>query len=78
MHINIDNNLPCVDFKLGHGVGGKAILLRMFIDPGVAMNSGNKHYHRQIMSQFPDIVVEYIECELGTKYDLVQLKVAVT
>ena len=30
------------------------------------------------MSQFPDIVVEYIECGPGTKYDLVQLKVAVT
>ena len=30
------------------------------------------------MSQFPDIVAEYIECGLGTKYDLVQLKVDVT
>ena len=30
------------------------------------------------MSRFPDIVAEYIECGPGTKYDLVQLKVAVT
>ena len=30
------------------------------------------------MSQFPDAVAEYIECGPGTKYDLVQRKVAVT
>ena len=72
------NNMPCVDFELGHETGAKAILLRMLVDSGAAMNSGNKNYHRQIMSQFPDIVVEYIECGPGTKYDLVQLKVAVT
>ena len=70
--------MPCVDFELGHETGAKAILLRMLVDSGAAMNSGNKNYHRQIMSQFPDIVVEYIECGPGTKYDLVQLKVAVT
>ena len=78
MPITIDKNLPCVDFKLGHEIGGKAIFLRMLVDLGAAMNSDNKHSHRQIMSQFPDIVAEYSECEPGTKYDLVQLKVAVT
>ena len=76
--INIDNNLRCVDFKLGHEIDGKAILLRMLVDSDAAMNSGNKHYHRQIMSQFPDIVAEYTECGPGTKYNLVQLKVVVT
>lgn len=30
------------------------------------------------MSQFPDIVADYIECGPGTKYDLVQLKIDVT
>ena len=78
MPINIDNNLPCVDFALGQESGGNSIHLRMLVDSGAAMNSGNKAYHRQIVSQFPDIVTEYIECGPGTKYDLVQLKVAVT
>ena len=50
----------------------------MLIDSGTAMNSDNKAYHRAIMSQFSDIVAGYIECGPGTKYDLVQLKIAVT
>ena len=78
MPINIDKNLPCVDFELDHETGDKSIHLRMLVDSGAAMNSGNRSYHRQIMSQFPDIVAEYIDCGPGTKYDLVQLKIAVT
>ena len=42
------------------------------------MNNKNLNYHRTVMSRLPDIVAEYIECGPGTKYDLVQLKVAVT
>ena len=68
MPINIDNNLPCVDFALGHESSGNSIYLRMLVDSGAAMNSGNEAYHSQIMSQFLEI----------TKYDLVQLKVAAT
>ena len=78
MPINIDNNLPCVVFELGHETGGKAILLRILVDSGAAMNSDNKNYNHKIMSQFPDIEAEYIEWGPETKYDLVQLKVAVT
>ena len=44
---------------MGHETGVNAIFLRMLVDSGAAMNSGNKNYHRQIMSQFPDIVTEY-------------------
>ena len=78
MHINIDKNLPYVDSKLSHEIGGKAILLHVLVDSGAAMNSGNKHYHRQIISQFPNIVAEYLECGPETKYDMVQLKFVVT
>ena len=70
MLINID--------KLGHETGEKSILLRMLVELGVDMNSGNTNNHHQIKSQFPDIVVEYIECGPGSKYNLVRLKVAVT
>ena len=70
--------MPINIYKLGHETGEKSILLRMLVELGVAMNSGNKNYHHQIKSQFPDIVVEYIECGPGSKYNLVQLKVAAT
>ena len=46
MPIKIDNNLPCVDFELGHETGDNSIHLRMLVDSGAAMNSGNKSYHR--------------------------------
>ena len=77
MYISINNNLPCVDFHLGTGTC-KTPCLRALVDSRAAMTSGNLDYHRTVMSRFPDIVAEYIECEPGTKYDMVQLKVAVT
>ena len=77
MSISINTNLPCVDFQLGTGTY-KTPCLRALVDSEAAMNSGNLDYHRTVMSRFLDIVAEYIEYWPGTKYDLVQLKVAVT
>ena len=51
--------------------------MRMIVDSGAAMNSGNKNYRRQAMHRYPDMVVEYLECGPGTKFDLVRLCVAV-
>lgn len=66
-----------MDFKLGQGYIVTPSL-RMPVNSDPAMNSGNKPYRRSIISNFPDVVAKYIECGLGTKYELVQLKVAVT
>ena len=77
MTININNNLPCVDFKLGKNNIATSSL-RMFVYSDAAMNSSNLNYHRSIMSRFPDVVAEYIDYGPGTKDELVQLKVAVT
>ena len=75
--ISINNNLPCVDFRVGNGAHHSPSLY-MLVDSGAAMNTGHLTYHRSVMAQFPDIIEEYIECGPGTKYDLVHLKVAVT
>ena len=64
--ININNNVTCVDFQLDSDAF-KTPSLRALVDSGVAMNSGNLGYHWKVVSQFPDIVVEYIECGPGTK-----------
>ena len=52
--------------------------LRMFIDFGVATNSGNKHHHRHVMNRFPDLVADHSECGADINYDIVKLKRAVT
>ena len=77
MPISNTNNLPCVDFQLGTCTR-KTPCLRVLVDSRAAMNSGNLDYHRTVMSRSPDILAEYIDCEPGTKYDMVQLKVTVT
>ena len=77
MPISINNNLLCVDFRVGNGAH-HSLSLCMLVDSGTAMNTDHLAYHRSVMTQFPGIDEEYIECEPGTKDDLVQLKVAVT
>ena len=52
--------------------------LHMLIYSGEAINSCNKDYHRHVVATFPYLVTEYLECEPGINYDLVQLKVVVT
>jgi len=76
MPIQINNNLPCIDFCLGLKET-QELRMRMLVDSGAAMNSGNKNYHRQAMHRYPDMVAEYLECGPGTKFDLVKLRVAV-
>ena len=77
MPISINNNLPCVDFRVGNGAHHSPSLC-MLVDSVAAMNTGHLAYHHSVMAQFLDIVEEYIECGPGTKYDLVHLKVNVT
>ena len=77
MPISINNNLLCVDFRVGNGAH-HSLSLCMLVDSGTAMNTDHLACHRSVMTQFPGIDEEYIECEPGTKDDLVQLKVAVT
>ena len=50
--------------------------MRMLVDTGAAMNTGNLAYHQWVMSQCPSMVAEYLECGDGTEYDVVQLLAA--
>ena len=50
--------------------------MRMLLDTGSAMNSGNLNYHLWVMSQCPEMVSEFIQCEANTGYDVVQLMAA--
>ena len=76
MPIQINNNLPCVDFCLGK-TESKELRMRMLADSDAAMNIDNKRYHQQAMHRYPDMVAEYLEYGPGTKFDLVRLRVAV-
>ena len=50
--------------------------MRILVDTGDAVYTGNKIYHLWVMSQCPIIVTEYLQYDLNTKYDVVQLLVA--
>ena len=45
----------------------------MLLDIGAALNSGNLDYHLWVMSQYPEIVGEFIYCGADTGYNVVQL-----
>ena len=76
MRIQINNNLPCIDFCLGMKES-KELRMRILVESGTATNSGNKNYHRQAMHHYPNMVAECLECGPGTKFDFVRLRVAV-
>ena len=47
--------------------------MKILVDTGDAMNTGNNDYLLWKMSQCPSMVAEYLECGADTKYDVVQL-----
>ena len=47
--------------------------MRMLVDTGAAMNTGNLDYHKWAMSQCSNMVAEYLVCGAGTEYDVFQL-----
>ena len=75
MPIPINNSLPSVCLHLG-SVEDDENKIRMLLNTGAAMNSGNLTYHLWIMSQCPEMVGEFIQCVDDTEYDVVQLLLA--
>ena len=47
--------------------------MRMLIDIGAAMNTGNFDFYMWVMSQYPDIVDEFLICGKDTAYVVVHL-----
>ena len=75
MPIPINNYLPSVCLHLG-SIEDDESKMRMLLDTGAAMNSSNLIYHLWVMSQYPKMVGEFIQCGDGTGYDVVQLLAA--
>ena len=48
--------------------------MRILVDTDASINTGFLDYHKWVISQCPSMVVEYLECDDGTEYDIVQLR----
>lgn len=62
--IAINNTLPCIDLflKIKKDLNNT---MRILVDSGAATNIGNKIYHRWIITQYLDIIAEYMKCGSG-------------
>ena len=72
MSIPINNSLPSVCLHLG-SIEDEENIIRMILDTGAAMNSGNLVYHLWVMYQCPEMVGEFIQYGDRTGYDVLQL-----
>ena len=50
--------------------------MRMLVDTGAAINSGHLDYHLWVMTQCPEMMAEFLQCEPNTDYDVAQLLAA--
>ena len=75
MPIQINNSLPSICLHIGL-IKDEENKIRMLLDTGSAMNSGNLNYHLWVMSQCLEIVGEFIQCGVDTWYEVVQLMAA--
>ena len=50
--------------------------MRMLVDTGTVMNTGNLDYHLRIMYQYLEMVDENLQCGKDTAYDVVHLLAA--
>ena len=70
MPIQINNYLPSIYLHLGL-IEDEENKMRMLLDTGATMNSGNLNYHLWVMSQCPEMFDEFIQCEADTGYHVV-------
>ena len=75
MPISINNSLPSVTLHLGL-LEDEENTMRMLVDTGAAMNSGNLAYHLWVMSECPEMVGEFIQCGGISDYNVVKLLAA--
>ena len=75
MPVSINNSLPSVCLRLGI-LKDDENQMQIRIDTSEAMNTGILKYHLWIISQFLDIVEEFLQCGKDTDYEGVHLLVA--
>ena len=59
IHISINNSLPSINLHNGNSEDDEN-RMSMLVDTGAAMNTGSLNYHLLVMSQYPEIVEEYL------------------
>ena len=75
MHISINNTLPSIYLNVG-SIMDDENKMRMLVDTGVVMNTGNIVYHQWVLSQYLSMATGYLDFSADTEYDLVKLLVA--
>ena len=72
MPVSINDFLPSFNLHLGL-LEDEENTMRMLVDTGAAMNSGNLAYHLWVMFECSEMVGESIQCGGTSDYDVVKL-----
>ena len=75
MPISINNSFLSVYLHI-ESITDDENKIRILVDTGAAMNTGNNAYHQRVMSQSPSMIAEYLERGADNEYDVAQLIVA--
>ena len=76
MPISIHNYLPSVNLH-SDNLEDDENRIRILVDTEATMNTGSLEYHLWVMSQYPEMVEEYIQYGKDTTYDVVHLLAAI-
>lgn len=76
MPLDVDNGLPGIEMWFGKNEDSEVGFL-CHLDTCAAMNTGNLRVHQWLMTQYPDIVAEYLQYDDETPFEPLQLQVAI-
>ena len=76
MPISIHNYLPSVNLHSDNPEDDEN-RIRILVDIEATMNTGSLEYYQWVMSQFPEMVEEYIQYGKDTAYNVVHLLAAI-
>ena len=72
MSISINNSLPSVHLIVGL-IADFENKMKITVDSGTTMNTGNKGYHQWVIFQRLSMISEYLESGTNIEYDFIQL-----
>ena len=75
MPIDINSSLLSVNLHLGIPEDDEN-RMQMLVDTGADMDTGNLKYYMWVMSQYPEIVDTFLQCDKDTAYNVVHLLAA--
>lgn len=77
MPLDLDNGLPGIVFRFGNVTDDNTPSWLCHLDSCAGMNTGNLALHQYIMTKYPHIVAEYIQCDDHNPFDPIRLVCAV-